>query len=87
MPITLTLATEIFFFAFTLWLGAYLLARNSHNKATIILTESGLVAYALALAIEILFGSLIIRYTAKTNPNKAIKAIRTKSATPPVVSR
>lgn len=45
---------ELFFFGFTLWLGAYLLARNS-QKATVQLTGWGLVAYALALAIQILF--------------------------------
>jgi hypothetical protein len=59
MQITLALAAEIFFFAFTLWLGMYLLALNRH-KATLLLTGLGLVAYAIALAVEILFGQQII---------------------------
>src|SRR5262245_30825974 len=45
---------QLFFYAFTLWLGAYLLARNSH-KAAVRLTGWGLLAYALALAIQIIF--------------------------------
>jgi hypothetical protein len=45
---------ELFFFGFTLWLGAYLLARNS-QKITVQLTGWGLLAYALALAIQIVF--------------------------------
>ncbi|MEW6402828.1 MAG: hypothetical protein AB1649_13580 [Chloroflexota bacterium] len=44
---------ELFFYAFTLWLGAYLLARNS-QKPTVLLTGWGLLAYALAIAIQIL---------------------------------
>lgn len=43
----------LFFYGFTLWLGAYLLARDS-RKATIRLTGWGLIAYAVALAIHIL---------------------------------
>ncbi|HEU0295867.1 MAG TPA: hypothetical protein VFR47_24220 [Anaerolineales bacterium] len=43
-----------FFYGFTLWLGAYLLARNS-QKATVRLTGWGLIAYALAIAMPILF--------------------------------
>jgi len=45
---------QLFFYAFTLWLGAYLLARNS-QKAAVWLTGWGLLAYALALAIQIVF--------------------------------
>ena len=45
---------ELFFYSFTLWLGAYLLARES-QKITVQLTGWGLLAYALALAIQILF--------------------------------
>jgi len=45
---------ELFFFGFTLWLGAYLLARDS-QKITVQLTGWGLLAYALALAIQIVF--------------------------------
>ena len=45
---------QLFFYAFTLWLGAYLLARNS-QKAAVRLTGSGLLAYALALAVQIVF--------------------------------
>jgi len=58
MPLTLALATELFFFGFTLWLGAYLLARNS-SKATVRLTGLGLVSYAGVLAVEILFERII----------------------------
>lgn len=50
---------HLFFFGFTLWLGAYLLARDS-QKATVRLTGWGLLAYALALAIQILFGQAIL---------------------------
>lgn len=45
---------QLFFYGFTLWLGAYLLARNS-QKATVRLTGWGLIAYALAIALQILF--------------------------------
>ena len=45
---------QLFFYAFTLWLGAYLLARNS-QKVAVRLTGWGLLAYALALAIQIVF--------------------------------
>ena len=54
MPIT-----EIFFYGFTLWLGAYLLARDS-QKITVQLTGWGLIAYAVALAIQILFHQFIL---------------------------
>jgi len=50
---------QLFFFGFTLWLGAYLLARNS-QKATVQLTGWGLLAYALALAIQIIFDRFIL---------------------------
>jgi len=46
------------FFGFTLWLGAYLLARNS-QKNTVQPTGWGLLAYALALAIQIIFNQFI----------------------------
>ncbi len=49
----------LFFYAFTLWLGAYLLARNS-TKTAVRLTGWGLLAYALALAIQIVFGQFIL---------------------------
>lgn len=44
---------QLFFFGFTLWLGAYLLARASYNR-TVQFTGWGLLAYALALGIYIL---------------------------------
>jgi hypothetical protein len=44
---------QLFFYGFTLWLGAYLLARNS-QKTTVRLTGWGLLAYALAIATQIL---------------------------------
>ncbi|MBI3167041.1 MAG: hypothetical protein HYZ22_01075 [Chloroflexi bacterium] len=50
---------ELFFFGFTLWLGAYLLARSTH-KQTVQFTGWGLIAYALALAIYILFQQFIL---------------------------
>ena len=50
---------ELFFFSFTLWLGAYLLARDS-QKATVRLTGWGLIAYASALAIQILSDQFIL---------------------------
>jgi hypothetical protein len=50
---------ELFFYGFTLWLGAYLLARDS-RKATVLLTAWGLIAYAFALAIQILFDQFIL---------------------------
>ncbi|MBI5838595.1 MAG: hypothetical protein HZB19_00700 [Chloroflexi bacterium] len=59
MPITLTLITELFFFGFTLWLGAYLLAR-APQKMTVLLTGLGLLAYALALAVVIIFSRFIL---------------------------
>ena len=45
---------QILFFAFTLWLGSYLLSRRS-NKVTVQLTGAGLLAYALAIALQIIF--------------------------------
>ncbi len=59
MPIHLELITKLFFFSFTLWLGAYLLTRNA-QKATVRLTGFGLLAYALALVLELLTGQLIL---------------------------
>src|SRR5688500_15068565 len=50
---------ELFFFGFTLWLGAYVLSRDS-RKTTVQLTGWGLVAYALALAIQIVFDQFIL---------------------------
>jgi hypothetical protein len=50
---------ELFFFGFTLWLGAYLLARDS-RKTTVPLTGWGLIAYAFALAIQTLFDQFIL---------------------------
>jgi len=49
----------IIFYAFTLWLGSYLLARNS-QKITVRLTGWGLLAYAVALATQILFDQFIL---------------------------
>jgi hypothetical protein len=54
MPVSISLTTNLFFFGFTLWLGAYLLARNS-QKMTVRLTGWGLVFYAVALALEIIW--------------------------------
>jgi hypothetical protein len=51
--------TEISFYGFTLWLGAYLLARDS-QKTTVPLTGWGLLAYALALAIQIVLDRFIL---------------------------
>jgi len=45
---------QMFFFAFTLWLGCYLLSRKSNNL-TVQLTGAGLVAYALAIGLYIIF--------------------------------
>ncbi|MEW5938908.1 MAG: hypothetical protein AB1750_04545 [Chloroflexota bacterium] len=49
----------LLFYAFTLWLGCYLLSRNS-AKTAVRLTGWGLLAYALALAIQIVFGQFIL---------------------------
>jgi hypothetical protein len=43
----------LLFYGFTLWLGSYLLSRSS-NKVTVWLTGWGLIAYALALATQLL---------------------------------
>jgi hypothetical protein len=53
------LTMELFFYGFTLWLGAYLLARDS-RKVTVLLTGWGLIAYALALAIQIILRQFIL---------------------------
>ena len=50
---------ELFFYGFTLWLGAYLLARDS-RKVTVVLTGWGLIAYAVALALLILFHQFVL---------------------------
>ena len=50
---------QLFFFGFTLWLGAYLLARHT-QKMTVRLTGWGLLAYAFALAIQLLFNQFIL---------------------------
>ena len=50
---------RILFYAFTLWLGSYLLARNS-QKMAVRLTGWGLLAYAIALATQILFDQFIL---------------------------
>jgi len=55
MVVSFSLITNLFFFGITLWLGAYLLARNS-QKMTVRLTGLGLVFYAIALALEIIAG-------------------------------
>ena len=49
----------ILFYAFTLWLGAYVLARHS-QKMAVRLTGWGLLAYAVALATQILFDQFIL---------------------------
>lgn len=50
---------QLFFYAFTLWLGAYLLERRS-QKLTVRLTGWGLLAYALALAVQIIFNQFFL---------------------------
>jgi hypothetical protein len=50
---------EFFFYGFTLWLGGYLLGRAS-QKVTVQLTGWGLIAYALALAVRLLFNQFIL---------------------------
>ena len=50
---------EFSFYGFTLWLGAYLTARDS-QKLTVQLTGWGILAYAFALAIQILFNQFIL---------------------------
>lgn len=55
MPVTFTLIMNLFFFGFTLWLGAYLLARN-FQKMTVVLTGLGVIFYAIVLALEIILG-------------------------------
>ena len=55
MGITFSLIINLFFFGFTLWLGAYLIARNS-PKITVRLTGLGVVFFAIALVLEIIWG-------------------------------
>jgi len=50
---------ELFFFGLTSWLRAYLLARNS-QKVTVQLTDWGLLAYARAPAIQIVFNQFVL---------------------------
>jgi hypothetical protein len=50
---------QLLLFGFTLWLGAYLIARNS-GKITVHLTGWGLLAYALALALQIIYDQFIL---------------------------
>ena len=59
MGIILIPIMRILFYAFTLWLGSYLLARNS-QKMAVRLTGCGLLAYAIALATQILFDQFIL---------------------------
>lgn len=54
MPVG-TLIVEILVYSFSLWLGAYLIGRNP-SKARLYLTGLGLVAYALALAVDAVRG-------------------------------
>jgi hypothetical protein len=57
MAINMLLALKLLLLGFCLWLGGYLLALRS-GKAAVGFTGWGLVAYALALGIEILAGEL-----------------------------
>jgi hypothetical protein len=50
---------QLLLFGFTLWLGAYLIARNS-QKIAVHLTGWGLLAYAVALAFQIIFDQFIL---------------------------
>jgi hypothetical protein len=49
----MVLALSVFTFAFSLWLGLYLIARDPH-KRRLRYTGFGLIAYALALAVNAL---------------------------------
>ena len=55
MPVTISLITNLFFFSLTLWLGAYLFARNSQST-TVRLTGVGILFFAIVLALEITAG-------------------------------
>jgi len=55
MDIVPSFIANLFFFGFTLWLGAYLLAHNS-PKMTVRLTGWGVLFYAIALALKIIWG-------------------------------
>jgi len=57
--IILTLIMPILFYAFTLWLGSYLLARNS-QKMAVRLTGWGLLAYAIALGTQVIFDQFFL---------------------------
>jgi hypothetical protein len=50
---------QVFFFSFTLLLGGYVLTQKS-QKSTVHLTAWGLIAYALAFAMKILFNQFIL---------------------------
>lgn len=50
-----TLITNLLIFAFTLWLGSYLLARNP-QKTTVVLAGLGIVSFAVALALDFIVG-------------------------------
>lgn len=50
---------QLLLFGFTLWLGAYLIARNS-QKIAVHLTGWGLLAYAAALAVQIIFDQFVL---------------------------
>lgn len=50
---------SLLFYAFSLWLGSYLLARNS-QKMAVRLTGWGLIAYAIALAVQIIFNQFVL---------------------------
>lgn len=50
---------QLFFFGFTLWLGAYLLTRHT-QKVSVRLTGWGLLAYAFALAIQLVFNQFVL---------------------------
>lgn len=49
----MTLATEVFSYGLAVWLGSYLIARNP-AKMQLYLSGLGLLAYALALASDVL---------------------------------
>lgn len=56
MPITFSLIVNLLFFGSTLWMGAYHLAHNSQRMA-VRLTGWGVLFYAVALALEIIWGA------------------------------
>lgn len=58
MILSLSLLARLFFFGFTLWLGAYLAARHS-SKAAVRLAGLGIMAYSFLLGMEILGGQIV----------------------------